>query len=87
MRFGCHVFSLSLRDVGLILAERRGDPREHPALVPEVWCARKLRRQRPQPGDTWHLDEVFIRIRGVQHYLLRAVDQHGVALDILVQDR
>jgi hypothetical protein len=30
---------------------------------------------------------VFIRIRGVQHYLWRAVDQHGVVLDILVQDR
>ena len=34
-----------------------------------------------------HLDEVFIRIRGVLHYLWRAVDQHGVVLDILVQDR
>jgi hypothetical protein len=30
---------------------------------------------------------VFIRIRGVLHYLWRAVDQHGVVLDILVQDR
>ena len=58
------------------------------------WClkfgsdfARRLRRRRPQPGDTWHLDEVFIRIRGVLYYLWRAVDQHGVVLDILVQDR
>jgi putative transposase len=33
------------------------------------------------------LDEVFIRIQGVLHYLWRAVDQHGVVLDILVQDR
>ena len=33
------------------------------------------------------MDEVFIRIQGVQHYLWRAVDQHGVVLDILVQDR
>jgi transposase-like protein len=38
------------------------------------------------PG-TWYLDEVFIRIQGVQHYLWRAVDQDGVVLDILVQDR
>ena len=58
------------------------------------WCrkfgaefARKLRRRRPKPGDTWHLDEVFVRIRGVLHYLWRAVDQNGVVLDILVQDR
>jgi len=58
------------------------------------WCrkfgqdyAAKLRRRRPKPGDTWHLDEVFIRINGELHYLWRAVDQHGVVLDILVQDR
>jgi hypothetical protein len=33
--------------------------------------AGRLQRRRPRPGDTWHLDEVFIRIRGVQHYLWR----------------
>src|ERR1700678_414577 len=58
------------------------------------WCkkfgqsfANRLRRRRPRPGDKWHMDEVFIRICGEQHYLWRAVDQHGVALDILVQAR
>ena len=30
---------------------------------------------------------MFLRINGEQHYLWRAVDQHGVVLDILVQDR
>ncbi len=86
-----HVFSLSLRDVELILAERSV------AVTHESvrrWClkfgqefARKLRKRRPRPGDTWHLDEVFIRMNGVVHCLWRAVDQHGVVLDILVQDR
>jgi len=33
------------------------------------------------------MDEVFIRLRGKLHYLWRAVDQHGVVLDILVQER
>jgi transposase-like protein len=33
------------------------------------------------------MDEVFIRIRGKQHYLWRAVDQDGNVLDILVQSR
>ena len=33
------------------------------------------------------MDEVFIRINGTLHYLWRAVDQHGVVLDILVQGR
>ena len=30
---------------------------------------------------------MFLRINGVLHCLWRAVDQHGVVLDILVQDR
>jgi putative transposase len=86
-----HVFSLSLRDVELILAER-GIAVTHESV--RRWClkfgrgfAEKLRRRRPRPGDTWHLDEVYLRINGVLHYLWRAVDQHGVVLDILVQGR
>ena len=86
-----HVFSLSLRDVELILAER-GVIVTHESI--RGWCrkfgaefARRLRRRRPRPGDIWDLDEVFIRINGALHYLWRAVDQHGVVSDILVQDR
>ena len=58
------------------------------------WCrkfglefAAKLRRRRPKPGDTWHLDEVFLYINDVLHDLWRAAGLHGVVLDILVQDR
>ena len=86
-----HVFSLSFRDVELLLAER-GITVTHESM--RQWClkfgadfARKLRRRRPKPGDTWHFDEVFLKINGELHYLWRAVDQHGVVLDILVQDR
>jgi putative transposase len=86
-----HLFSLSLRDIELILAER-GVVVTHESI--RHWCrkfgaefARRLRRRRPRPGDTWYLDEVFIRLNGVQHYLWRAVDQHGVVLDILVQEK
>jgi putative transposase len=64
-----HVFSLSLRDVELILAER-GVVVTHESI--RYWCrkfgadfARRLRRRRPKPGDTWHVDEVFIRMNGV----------------------
>jgi putative transposase len=38
-------------------------------------------------GSKWHLDEVFIKINGVQHYLWRAVDQNGLVIDILVQPK
>src|SRR6202000_2027919 len=87
----CDVFSLSLRDVELVLAER-GVVVSYETV--RRWCkkfaasfADRLRRRRPRPGDKWHMDEVFIRIQGVQHYLWRAVDQDGVVLDILVQAR
>jgi len=33
------------------------------------------------------VDEVFVRIGGERHYLYRAVDQDGDALDILIQKR
>jgi len=46
-----------------------------------------LRRRRVRAGDKWHLDEVALKIRGKRHWLWRAVDQHGVVLDILVQER
>src|SRR3954464_4088817 len=46
-----------------------------------------VRRPLPRPGDKWHLDEMVIKIAGKTHYLWRAVDQHGVVLDVLVQSR
>jgi putative transposase len=49
--------------------------------------AHQIRRRLPAPGDKWHLDEVVISIAGRKHWLWRAVDQHGVVLDILVQSR
>src|ERR1700751_1469309 len=86
-----HLFSVSLRDIELIVAER-GVLVTHESI--RHWCrkfgadfAQRLRRRRPRPGDTWHLDEVFIRIGGGLHYLWLAVDQNGVVLDILVQER
>ncbi len=84
-------FALSYRDVEELLAER-GVILTYETV--RQWCrkfgqtyANTLRRRRPRPGDKWHLDEVFISINGVQHYLWRAVDQDGNVLDILVQPR
>ena len=86
-----HCFSLSLRDVETILAAR-GVVVSYESI--REWglrfgrqFANELKRRRPKPGDKWHLDEVFIRIGGKQHYLWRAVDQDGHVLDILVQSR
>jgi putative transposase len=86
-----HRFSLSFRNIELMLAER-GITLSYETV--RCWCvkfgasfAERIRRRRAQPGDKWFLDEVFIRINGVLHYLWCAVDQHGVVLDVLVQSR
>jgi putative transposase len=76
-----HTFCLSFRDVELMLAERGvvvsyETIRRGCRKFAETFATR-LRRRRPRPGDRWHLDEVFIRINGVQHYLWRAVDQEA----------
>jgi putative transposase len=84
-------FSLSYRDVEELLAAR-GVVLTYETV--RQWCrkfgqhsANQLRCRRPQTGDTWHLDEVFLTINGKLHYLWRAVDQHGNLLDVLVQSR
>ena len=80
-----------MRDVELILSARGivvsyESIREWGLRFGRIF-ANALKRRRPQPGDKWYMDEVFIRIRGKQHYLWRAVDQAGNVLDILVQSR
>ena len=84
-------FHLSFRDVQVLLAER-GLIVSHETI--RQWCtkfgaafAAGLRRRRVRAGDKWHLDEVLLKINGKRHWLWRAVDQHGVVLDILVQER
>ena len=46
-----------------------------------------MRRRRERPFSVWHVDDVFTRIAGRQHYLWRAVDAEGEVLDVLLQSR
>src|SRR5262245_49592855 len=73
-----HRFCLSFRDVEELLAER-GVTVSYDAV--RQWClkfgrgfARKLRHRQGRLGDTRHLDEIFVSIRGKRHYLWSAVD-------------
>jgi putative transposase len=86
-----HRFPLSFREVEEMMLQR-GIVVSHETIW--QWCrkfgqdyANGLRRRPPRPGDKWHLDEVFIKIRGKTHYLWRAVDQDGNVVDILVTSR
>ena len=84
-----HRFCLSFRDVEDLLAERciivTYETIRH-------WCqkfgadyARRLRKRQGRLGDSWHVDELFVRINGQQQYLWRAVDQDGDVIDTLLQ--
>jgi putative transposase len=84
-------FSLRFRDVEELMAAR-GVTLSYETVRRWTWkfgqlYANDLRRRRPQPGDNWHLDEVFLKINGRTAYLWRAVDQYGTVLDILVQSQ
>ena len=85
-------YPLSLRQVEDLLAERGIDichetmrfwwNRFDPLFAAEI---RKQRiRHRPFSNWRWHLDEVFVKINGVTHYLRRAVDHEGEVLEVFV---
>ena len=82
-------FTLSLRDVEDLLAER-GITVCYETIRRWVnhfgpMIAADLRKRRPKPHTNWHLDEVYLKIDGRMVYLWRAVDAEGEVLDVLVQ--
>src|SRR6202051_3246241 len=84
-------FQLSLRDIEELLFERGVTVTSETI---RCWCdkfgkgfAHRVKAARRKPGSTWHLDEMFVTLRGEPHLLWRAVDEHGAELDILLQKR
>jgi putative transposase len=82
-------FNLSHRDVEDLLAER-GITVSRESI--RLWCikfgaiyTRRLKRKHRGGGDTFFIDEVFVKINGKQHYLWRAVDQDGEVVDVYLQ--
>lgn len=89
MRWYC--FQLSLRDIEELPFDR-GVIVTYETI--RCWCdkfgkgfAIQGKAVRRKPGSTWHLDEMFITLRGDAYMLWRAVDEHGAIRDILVQKR
>lgn len=84
-------FNLSLREVEEMMLERGVDVsyetirRWTVKFGPVI--AHGLRRRQPRPGDVWHLDEVVVKIAGRSYWLWRAVDQHGVVLEEILQSK
>ena len=84
-------FNLSRRDIEDLLAER-GIIVTRESI--RLWCIKfgaiytcLLQRNHRGYGDTFYIDEVFVKINGKQHYLWRAVDQDGEVVDVYLQAR
>src|ERR1700685_1453593 len=84
-----HRFNLSLRDIEELLLER-GVTVTYESV--RHWCdrvgvqfARCAKAVRRRSGSAWHLDELFVKLRGKPYVLWRAVDEHGTELDVLLQ--
>ena len=84
-------FNLSHRDIEDLLSERGIDV-SYESI--RLWCnkfgphyAKRLKRRHQGYGDTFFIDEVFVRIQGQQQYLWRAVDQDGEVVDVFLQAR
>jgi putative transposase len=86
-------FPLSLRNVEDLLHER-GIEISHetvrywwnrfgPMFAAEI-RRRRVDRMRSRKHWQWHLDEVFVKINGVTHYMWRAVDHEGEVLESFV---
>lgn len=78
-------FNLSHRDIEDLFAQR-GIMVTRESI--RLWCnkfgtkyAVRLRERHQGYGDTFFIDEVFIKIDGKQHYLWRAADQDGEVVD------
>ena len=84
-------FGLSYRDIEDLLSERGIEVSYETVRRWVVKFARlyasRIRHRRPRSSGRWHLDEVFVSIRGKRQYLWRAVDDEGEVLEILVQSR
>ncbi len=86
-----HRFNLSHRDIEDLLAER-GVEMSYESI--RLWCnkfgskyVKRLKRRHQGFGDTFYIDEVFVKIQGRQQYLWRAVDQDGEVVDVFLQAR
>jgi putative transposase len=86
-----HRFNLSHRDIEDLLAER-GITVSYESI--RLWCnkfgpkyAKRLKCRHQGFGDTFYIDEVFVKIAGKQQYLWRAVDQDGEVVDVFLQAR
>jgi IS6 family transposase len=53
--------------------------------APEI--AKRVKPYLKNTCDSWKLDETYVKIKGIWHYIYRAIDKHGNTLDWMLSKR
>lgn len=84
-------FGLSYRDLEELLA-MRGVKVDHATIQrwvfkfsPEI--EQRLKKRKHQVGICWRMDETYVKVKGKDRYLYRAVDKEGNTVDFLLTKR
>jgi len=84
-------FGVSYRDLEEIMAER-GVAVDHATLNRWVGkyagaIADEAHRRKMPTGQSWRMDETYIKVKGKWTYLYRAVDKSGKTIDFMLSER
>ena len=81
-------YALSYRDIEELMLER-GVHVDHATI--HRWVVKytpifeaEFRKKKKSVGNSWKMDETYIRIKGKWYYLYRAVDKEGNTIDFLL---
>ena len=81
-------YSLSYRDIEELMKER-GVEVDHATV--QRWVVKyiplleiEFRKKKKVVGTSWRMDETYIKVKGIWHYLYRAVDKEGNTIDFLL---
>ena len=81
-------FTLSYRDVEELLS-MRGVQVDHSTIQRWVFkfspeMENKMHRRKYRVGDSWRIDETYVKVGGKDRYLYRAVGKEGNTVDFLL---
>ena len=84
-------FSLSYRDIEELLSIR-GVKVDHATIQRWVFkfsplIEKTLRKRKKPVGNSWRMDETYIKVKGEWKYLYRAIDKQGNTIDFLLTRR